>query len=81
MNLKWSTMRKRKLLDVNNEPRVDLTLHKVSDSLLTEFTEKIVRQCFKGNLNAAIQGLIQKALADQGFVLVHLMPIRNSVDA
>jgi hypothetical protein len=42
---------------------VDLTFHNVPASLLIEFTEKIVRPYYKGNLNAAIQDLINKAIA------------------
>lgn len=56
---------------------VDLTFHNVPASLLTEFAEKIVRPYYNGNLNAAIQDLINKALAEQDFVLSHITHIRS----
>jgi len=43
---------------------VDLTFHNVPTSILTEFAEKIVRPYYDGNLNAAIQDLIHKAIAE-----------------
>jgi hypothetical protein len=59
---------------------VDLTFHSVPASLLTEFAEKIVRPYYSGNLNAAIQDLIHKALSEQEFVLSHIthVKVRNS---
>jgi hypothetical protein len=59
---------------------VDLTFHNVPASLLTEFTEKIVKPYFNGNVNSAIQDLIQKALAEQEFVHSRITHLRNSVD-
>ena len=59
---------------------VDLTLHSVPASLISEFAEKIVRPYFNGNLNAAIQDLIQKALSEQDFVLSHITHVRNAVE-
>jgi hypothetical protein len=56
---------------------VDLTFHNVPASLLTEFAEKIVRPYYSGNLNAAIQDLIHKALAEQDFVLSHITHITH----
>ncbi len=56
---------------------VDLTFHNVPASLFTEFTEKIVKPYFKGNMNSAIQDLIQKALAEQEFVHSHITHFRN----
>jgi alanine-alpha-ketoisovalerate/valine-pyruvate aminotransferase len=56
---------------------VDLTFHDVSASLLTEFAEKIVRPYYEGKLNAAIQDLIQKTLAEQDFVFSHITHIRR----
>ncbi len=56
---------------------VDLTMHKVPASLLTEFTEKIVNPYFNGNMNAAVQDLLIKALVEQDFVLSHVTHIRN----
>jgi hypothetical protein len=59
---------------------VDLTFHNVPASLFTEFTEKIVKPYFKGNVNSAIQDLIQKALAEQEFVHSHITYLRNCGD-
>ncbi len=60
-----------------NDLLVDLTMHKVPASLLTEFAEKIVQPYFNGNMNAAIQDLLIKALVEQDFVLSHVTHIRN----
>ncbi len=57
---------------------VDLTLHKVPASLLTEFTEKIVNPYFNGNMNAAVQDLLIKTLVEQEFVLSHITHIRKT---
>jgi len=59
--------------------QIDLTLHDVSASLITEFGEKIVRLYYSGNLNAAIQDLIIKALSEQEFVHSHITHIKNPV--
>ena len=56
---------------------VDLTFHNIPASLLSEFAEKIVRPYYNSNLNAAIQDLIHKALAEQDFVLSHITHIRS----
>jgi len=45
--------------------------------LLTEFAEKIVRPCYSGNINTAIKDLIQKAIAEQEFVLSHTSEATN----
>ena len=75
-------MKKKTLsLAFENDFPVDLTLHQVPASLLTEFAEKIVKPYFRGNLNAAIQDLIQKALGEQDFVLSHITHIRNPQEA
>jgi tagatose-1,6-bisphosphate aldolase non-catalytic subunit AgaZ/GatZ len=58
---------------------VDLTLHDVPASLIAEFAEKIVRHYYSGNLNAAIQDLIIKALSEQEFVHSHITHIKNPV--
>ena len=73
--------RKRTLiLAMENDFPVDLTLHQVPASLLTEFAEKVVRPYFGGNLNQAIQDLLRKALAEQDFVLSHITQIRETVE-
>ncbi len=59
---------------------VDLTFHNVPASLFTEFTEKIVKPYFKGNVNSAIQDLIHKALAEQKFVHSRITHLRKCVD-
>jgi hypothetical protein len=75
----WLPMRKKTLaLPVENDFPVDLTLHKVPASLLTEFSEEIVRPYFKGNLNVAVQELLRKALAEQDFVFSHITAIREA---
>jgi len=56
---------------------VDLTLHGVPASLIAEFAEKIVRPYYRDNLNAAIQDLIIKALAEQEFIHSHIASIRS----
>jgi hypothetical protein len=45
--------------------------------LLAEFAEKIVRPYYVGNMNAAIQDLIHKALAEQDFFLSHITHVRS----
>ena len=57
---------------------VDLTLHRVPASILTEFAEKIVRPFYRGNINAAVQDLLLKALAEQDFVLSHVTHVRRA---
>ncbi len=69
-------IRKTATLTENDLP-VDLTLHKIPASLLTEFAEKIVRPYYKGSMNAAVQDLLIKALVDQDFVLSHITQIRS----
>ena len=59
---------------------VDLTFHNIPASLFTEFTEKIVKPYFRGNINSAIQDLIQKTLAEQEFVHSHITHTRNYLD-
>jgi uncharacterized protein (DUF2164 family) len=56
---------------------VDLTFHNFPASLLLEFTEKIVHLYYNGNLNAAVQDLIRKALQEQDFVHSHITHIRT----
>ena len=69
--------KKTQILATESDLLVDLTFHNVPASLLTEFAEKIVRPYYAGNLNAAIQDLIHKALAEQDFVLSHITHIRS----
>ena len=46
--------------------------------MVAEFNEKIVRPYYKGNLNAAVQDLINKALAEQDLVLSHITHIKST---
>jgi hypothetical protein len=69
--------KKTAVLATEDDLLVDLTFHNVSAPLLTEFAEKIVTPYYKGNMNAAIQDLIHKALAEQDFALSHITHVRS----
>lgn len=56
---------------------VDLTFHNVPATLLTDFANNIVKPYYGGNMNAAIQDLLQKALREQDFVLSHITHLRR----
>ena len=56
---------------------LDLTFHSVPASLLSEFAEKIVKPYYSGNLNAAIQDLLHKTLAEHDFVQSHIIHIKS----
>lgn len=73
-------MKKTVVLSAEEDLLVDLTFHNVPASILTEFAEKIVRPYYNGNLNAAIQDLIRKAIAEQDFFLSHITHVRNSTE-
>jgi len=64
-------------LATENDLLVDLTFHNVPASLLTEFAEKIVRPYYECNLNAAIQDLLHKSLAEQDFIHSHITHIKT----
>ena len=64
-------------LDMENDFPIDLTLHHLPASLLTDFAQKIVKPYFGGNLNQAIQDLLRKALSEQDFVFSHITAIRE----
>jgi len=70
-------MKKKTVLLEEEDLAVDLTLHDVPASLLAQFAEEIVRPYYSGNLNAAIQDLINKALLEQQFVHSHITHIKN----
>ena len=70
--------RKTQVLAIEDDLLVDLTFHSVPASLLTEFAEKIVKHYYRGNMNAAMQDLIHKALAEQEFVFSHITHVRDS---
>ena len=69
--------KKTEFLAVQEDLLVDLTLHDVPASLIAEFAEKIVRPYYSGNLNAAIQDLLIKALSEQEFIHSHITHIKN----
>jgi alanine-alpha-ketoisovalerate/valine-pyruvate aminotransferase len=71
--------KKTQTLNIEDDLLVNLTCHNVPESLLTEFAEKIVRPYYRGKLNAALQDLMHKALAEQDFVLSHISAIRKEV--
>jgi len=73
--------KKPQVLAVEDEMLVDLTFHSVKASLLFEFIEKIVKPYFGDNLNAAIQDLIHKALAEQEFVHSHITHLRSNMES
>ena len=71
-------MRKKlEVIATEEDLQVDLTFHNIPASLLTEFAEKIVHPYYSGNMNAAIQDLLHKALAEQDFILSHVTHIRR----
>lgn len=57
---------------------VDLTLHDISASLLTEFAEKIVRPYYSGNTSDAIKDLMQKAIEEEDFVSSYVKLIKSA---
>ncbi len=69
--------KKTAVLAEEDDLLVDLTFHNVAASLLTEFAEKIAKPYYSGNLNAAIQDLLHKTLAEQDFVFSHITHVRN----
>ena len=69
--------KKTQVLATEDDLLLDLTFHGVSASLLSEFAEKIVKPYYKGNMNAAIQDLLHKTIAEQDFVLSHVTHIRS----
>ena len=69
--------KKTAVLAEESDLLVDLTFNKVAASLLLEFTEKIVQPYYSGNMNAAVQDLICKAIAEQHFVLSHITPTKS----
>ena len=73
--------KKNQILSIGEDFPLDLTLNGVPVSLITEFTEKIVQPHFRGNLNAAMQDLMHKALAEHDFMLFHTTHIRNTREA
>jgi hypothetical protein len=69
-------VRKKQAILAEEDFVVNLTLHDFPASLLTEFSEKIVSPYYEGNLNAALQDLVQKVLTEQEFVHSHITMVR-----
>ena len=69
--------KKTQTLATETDLLVDLTFHNIPATLLSEFAEKIVHPYYNGNLNAAFQDLIHKALAEQDFVNSHITHVRS----
>jgi hypothetical protein len=69
--------KKTQILAAESDLLVDLTFHNVPASLFTEFAEKIVRPYYSGNMNATIQDLIHKALAEHEFVLSRITHLKS----
>ena len=75
-------MKKRgTVLELENDLPINLTLHEFPASIVEEFTNRIVKPYYGSNLNAALQDLIYKALAEQDFVLSHITHIQTSTEA
>ena len=72
--------KKTQVLELENDLLIDLTFHSLPASLLAEFAEKIVKPYYSGNLNAAIQDLLHKTLAEQDFIQSHITQVRNSLE-
>ncbi len=70
--------KKTALLATEEDILVDLTFHGIPASLITEFAQKIVKPYYSGNLNTAVQDLINKALSEQEFIHSHITHIRSS---
>ena len=72
--------KKTQVLELENDLLIDLTFHSLPAALLAEFAEKIVKPYYGGNLNAAIQDLLHKTLAEQDFIQSHITQVRNSLE-
>jgi hypothetical protein len=72
--------KKTQMIELANDLLIDLTFHSLPASLLAEFAEKIVKPYYSGNLNAAIQDLLHKTLAEQDFIQSHITHVRNSLE-
>lgn len=64
--------RKTAVLVTEDDLLLDLAHHNVPASLLIEFSEKIVRPYYGGNLTGAINDLLSKALSEQEVVSSHI---------
>jgi tagatose-1,6-bisphosphate aldolase non-catalytic subunit AgaZ/GatZ len=64
------------ILATQEELLIDLTVHQIPASLISDFAEKIVRPYYSGNLNTAVQDLINKALSEQEFIHAHITNLK-----
>jgi hypothetical protein len=69
--------KKTQALATEDDLLLDLTFHSIPASLLSEFAEKIVKPYYGGNLNAALQDLLHKTLAEHNFVQSHITHIKS----
>jgi hypothetical protein len=49
---------------------VSLTFHEAPATLLTEFTMKVARAYYSGNIKNAVNDLLQRAIAEPDYVLL-----------
>jgi hypothetical protein len=70
--------KKTQILATEDDLLLDLTFHSVPASLLSEFAEKIVKPYYRGNINAAIQDLLHKTIAEQDFIQSHVTHIKKA---
>ena len=69
--------KKTQVLATEDDLLLNLTFHSVPASLLFEFAEKIVKPYYRGNMNAAIQDLLHKTIAEQDFIQSHITHVRS----
>jgi hypothetical protein len=70
--------KKAQILTTEDDLLLDLTFHSIPASLLSEFAEKIVKPYYRGNMNAAIQDLLHKTIAEQDFMQSHITHIKSA---
>ena len=71
----WFYMTKAAVLTIEEDLKVDLTLHDFSVTLLTEFAEKIVSPYYSGNMNNAFRDLMRKAMCEEQLVFDHVKSV------
>jgi hypothetical protein len=69
--------KKTAILVTEDDLLVDLAFHNIPASLLIEFSEKIVRPYYRGNLTGAIRDLLQKAISEQEILSSHIVTVQN----
>lgn len=69
--------KKTVVLPTEDDLFVDLTFHDVSETLLTEFAERIVRPYYSGNMSEALKDLIRNAIREEDFVLSHIKIVES----